>query len=80
MSRGKEKFVMRLAFGRGQDFDDRSQTLSEPKSLPNRIYRPLTWLPRSAQSKVGNTKARKFVNVSVVSRYWCEFHTCHNDI
>jgi hypothetical protein len=62
MSREKEKFVMRLAFRRGQDFADRSQTPSEPKSLPNRIYRPLTWPPRSGQSKVGNTKLREIIN------------------
>jgi hypothetical protein len=56
MSRGKEKFVMRLAFRRMQDFADSRQASVEPKSLPNRIYRTLTWLPRSGQSKVGNTK------------------------
>jgi len=62
MSRGKEKFVMRLVFRRGQDFADRRQAMIEPENLPNRIYRPLTSLTRSGKSKVGNTKPRKIVN------------------
>jgi hypothetical protein len=56
MSRGKEKFVMRLVFRRVRDFADRSEALFEPKNLPNRIYRTLTSVSRSGQSKVGNTK------------------------
>jgi hypothetical protein len=62
MSRGKEKFVMRLAFRRTGDFADSRQASVEPKSLPNRIYRTLTSLPRSGQSKVGNTKLPEVIN------------------
>lgn len=62
MSRGKEKFVMRLVFRRSQDFADRRQASIEPKNLPNRIYRPLTSLTRSGKSKVGNIKVREIIN------------------
>jgi len=62
MSRGKEKFVMRLVFRRSQDYADRRQASIEPKNLPNRIYRPLTSVTRSGQSKVGNTKVREIIN------------------
>jgi hypothetical protein len=62
MSRGKEKFVMRLVFRRTGDFGDRRQANAEPKTLPNRIYRTLTSVPRSGKSKVGNTKLRQIIN------------------
>jgi hypothetical protein len=80
MSRGKEKFVMRLVFRRSQNFADRRQASIEPKNLPNRIYRTLTSVPWSGQSKVGNTKLREIETLTTTKSEWCRFRSCHNNI